>query len=130
MVAVITPYLWIRVSLHLSPKIKNYIAKKLLNISTWMSNMYFKINLFQIKFDIFIIKLPPIYPNQKLSTVTEQPSLPFTLISKSNQGLISLGSYRFSDAMVFLPFSICKYSSHFHYLFHAASLPPTLYFTR
>ena len=55
------PDLYMRFNLHLFPKIKTHIAKKLLDTSTWISNKNLKFNLFKIKSAIFIIKLSPFF---------------------------------------------------------------------
>lgn len=102
-----------RFNLYLSPKIKTHIAKKLLDISAWISNTYLKLNVFNIISTISIIKSLPFIQARNSASSSNRLPLSFLHISKCNQVLILCIPTGCLTPCFLLPSSICKYCSHF-----------------
>lgn len=117
-----------RFNLYLSPKIKTHIAKKLLDISTWISNTYLKLNVFNIISTISIIKSLPFIQARNSASSSNRLPLSFLHISKCNQVLILCIPTGCLTPCFLLPSSICKYCSHF-LSFLSSLQPKTLEFS-
>lgn len=119
------PDLYMRFNLHLFPKIKTHIAKKLLDTSTWISNKNLKFNLFKIKSAIFIIKLSPFF--QARNSISSLNSLLPSFSPLSQNPIRCWFPYVPTGSLTpdfLLTSSICKYCSHFLCPFHLPSFFP------